>query len=110
MRDLFGTSQSRVYTIQDEFLNAVLGCDELQLTPLSRLNLQRLNKDFTSTSTDGVLRGCMGAMDGMLQPVNCPTLKESNGNQRSYHSGHYNCYGLNIQALCDAHLRLLYFA
>ena len=27
------------------------------------------------------------------------------GNQRSYFSGHYACYGLNVQAACDAHCR-----
>lgn len=32
------------------------------------------------------------------------------GNVRSYFSGHYQCYGMNIQAVCDHHCRFLYFA
>ena len=109
LRDLFGISQNQVYKIQDLFLDAVLSCDELELTALSKLNLERINKDFTAKSSEGVIRGCVGAIDGMLQPIRCPTVRDCNGNQRAYHSGHYNCHGLNVQAICDAHLRFTMF-
>ena len=56
------------------------------------------------------MSSCVGALDGMLQPINCPRWTDCNGNQRSYHSGHYNCHGLNVQAMCDAHLRFIMFS
>lgn len=31
-------------------------------------------------------------------------------NKRQYYSGHYQVFGLNIQAICDAKLRFIYFA
>ena len=55
------------------------------------------------------MRGCVGAMDGLLAHICCPTAKESDGNPRAYHSGHYNDYGLNVQAICDSRLQFLFF-
>jgi hypothetical protein len=65
---------------------------------------------FESKSTNLVFRGCVGAMDGLLVRIKCPTMKESNGNPRAYHSGHYNADGLNVQAICDSRLWFLFFA
>jgi hypothetical protein len=50
-------------------------------------------------------------MDDMFALVTKqPSLADSNENPRSYHSGHYNDYGVNVQAICDARLHFLFFA
>jgi hypothetical protein len=55
------------------------------------------------------MRGCVGAIDGLLARIKCPSVNESNGNPRLYHSGHYNANGLNVQAICDFWLCFLFF-
>jgi hypothetical protein len=57
-----------------------------------------------------VRQGCVSAIDGLLARIKCPSVNESNGNPRSYHSSHYHADGLNVQAICDSRLRFLFFA
>jgi hypothetical protein len=51
----------------------------------------------------------VGAIDGFFQPTKCPTVKDMNGNVPAYFSGHYNCYGLNCQALCTSDVQFMFF-
>ena len=37
-------------------------------------------------------------------------LNEIGGNVTAYYSSHYESYGLNCQAVCDANLRFVFFA
>ena len=37
-------------------------------------------------------------------------MEESEGNPRSYFSGHYNKHGLNVQAACDSRCRFIFFS
>lgn len=37
-------------------------------------------------------------------------MKREVGNVRSFFSGHYQCYGLNVQAVCDHMCRFLFFS
>ena len=52
--------------------------------------------NFNNLSSDGLIVGCVGAIDGMLVPIGAPSAKES-GNVRAYYSGHYSRYGINEQ-------------
>jgi hypothetical protein len=63
--------------------------------------LDKLQQGFQKISWDGVLNGCIGALDGYLQCIAAPSHKEC-GNVGAYFSGHYFVYGLNIQATCDS--------
>jgi hypothetical protein len=56
------------------------------------------------------MQGCIEAMDGMFAKIQQPSRADSNFNPRSFHSGHYNDYRVNVQAICDACLRFLNFA
>jgi hypothetical protein len=110
-KDVYSYSQSSYYRIQDIFIDAVLTCDDLDICfPDFAEDLESVRVRFESKSTNLVFRGCVGAMDGLLVRIKCPTVKESNGNPRAYHSGHYNADGLNVQAICDSRLRFLFFA
>ena len=62
---------------------------------------------FQSVSHRGIISNCVGAVDGYLLAINTPAKKHAK-NVRSYFSGHYQRYGVNIQACCDAHLRFTF--
>jgi hypothetical protein len=50
--------------------------------------------------------GCIGAIDGWLA---CTEKPFDVTNQTDYYSGHYQCYGLNVQAMCDPNLNFHLF-
>ena len=50
--------------------------------------------------------GHLGPLDGWLCITNKPW---DVANPVDYFSGHYQRFGLNVQAMCDAHLRIIYF-
>jgi len=111
LMDAYNLSKSSVYRSRDTFLDAVIACNALEIRfPQTPLELEDVRKRFAAKSTNNVMRGCVGALDGLLARINQPSNAECEGNPRSYHSGHYNDYGLNVQAICDARLRFLFFA
>ena len=57
---------------------------------------------FENISHHGVIKNCVGAVDGYLLAIATP-WKSHAKNIRSYSSGHYQKYGINIQASCNAH-------
>ena len=66
-------------------------------------------RTFENISCDKLFHGCVGAIDGFFAPIQQPRVHEANGNPMSYMSGHYGMFGLNCQAVCDAHERFLFF-
>ena len=63
--------------------------------------------DFESVSHAGIISNCVGAVDGYLLGIVTPAKKHAK-NVRSYFSGHYQKYGINIQACCDANCRFTF--
>ena len=111
IKNVYGISKNSVYRLRDIFLDAVLACDALEISfPDTPEELENNRKRFEAKSTNKVMRGCVGAMDGLFATTKQPSIADSKGNPRAYHSGHYNDYGLNVQAICDARLRFLFFA
>jgi len=54
------------------------------------------------------MRGCVGALDGYLLLTNCPSREEDEvANVNCYYSEHSRHYGLNVQAIVDAHCRFM---
>ena len=51
-----------------------------------------------------------GRFTGIYCLIVLASAKDCDGNQQAYYSGHYQHHGLNVQAICDAHLRFLFFA
>ena len=62
---------------------------------------------FTSISTNCALRDCVTVLDGYHLQTITPSKKEVH-NVWSYFSGHYQTYGVNIQASCDHNCRFLF--
>ena len=55
---------------------------------------------FANISFQSPIANCFGFLDGYLVAINTP-LSLVVGNVRSYFSGHYQHYGVNVQAICD---------
>ena len=107
-----GISDSSFYRCRDKFLDAVLQSDDPRLSiiwPNTHEECEKIAADFEKKSTHGVIKFCVGALDGLLIQIGRPTLKESD-NPDSYFSGHYQMFGLNCQGVCDSHYRFTFFA
>ena len=50
---------------------------------------------------------CVSVVDGYLLKIIAPCSNVI-GNQRAYFSGHYACFGLNVQAACDIFCRFTF--
>ena len=71
--------------------------------------MDAVRQGFEQKSTEGVMSGCVGALDGYLLLIRTPSRKESL-NTRQFFSGHYQRIGLNVQAMVDSNLKFLYAA
>ena len=67
--------------------------------------IENITKNFAMTS-DGYITGCMGALDGWMVTIRCPTLTEVPN------PGKYFCrkgfYALNVQVIVDKDKRILW--
>jgi hypothetical protein len=104
----YGISWSHCRYLIGKFIDAVIDCPELEFKlPQTEEEYRRLAEEINSVSTsDGIFFGCLGPIDGWL----CLTQKPNIERDADHLNGHYQRYGLNVQALCDANLRFLYFA
>ena len=55
---------------------------------------------FANISFQSPIANCIGLLDGYLVAINTPPSLVV-GNVQSYFSGHYQHYGVNVQAICD---------
>ena len=62
-----------------------------------------------SILTSGVIDGCVACLDGLLVQIQPPSPDET-GHVKSYFSGHYQTYGINVQAACDSKCWFVYAA
>ena len=87
-----------------------MSCNQLAYSfPTTAHEIQQAVEDFKQHSTNGVIDGCVACLDGLLVQIQTPSSSET-GNVKSYFSGHYHTYGLNIQAACDSECRFVYAA
>jgi hypothetical protein len=73
----------------------------------SKLNEVAQHWRDVSTCPINMLNGYIGAIDGWFVQTKMP---HDQTNQADYRSGHYQLYGLNVQAICDPDLLFLYIA
>jgi hypothetical protein len=58
-----------------------LTCDALRIHhPEAGDDWEIVRSKVHSKSEEGIIRGCVGAIDGFFQPAKCPTVKGTNGN------------------------------
>jgi hypothetical protein len=77
-------------------LNSINSCNEVKIKlPQTEKELDEVRDDFTMKSTEGVMSGCVGALDGFLFLIRTPRGSDA-ANSRQYFSGHYSRMGLNV--------------
>ena len=100
-----GISVPSLYRIVHVCMKAILLSDELAISfPSNNTDLEAAAEGFKSISSHGIVDGCVGCLDGILLKILTPSSKEV-GNVKSFFSGHYQMYGINVQAACDHHCR-----
>ena len=111
--DIYGISVASAKRVVQMFLDAVDYNDTfppLQLVLPDPSNLDELldlaNRWNDVSTSMGLFKGFLGPLDGWLPRTEAP---KDVPNQGAYYSGHYQCYGLNCQALCDPDLLFMYF-
>jgi len=93
-----------------QVIRAINNCTELNIIfPATQEDFDALADGFTSLSTGEAITNCVGVIDGHHLEIEVPP-KDVVGNVRSYYSGHYKTYGVNVQAIADYNSRFLYVA
>ena len=111
LSQLYGMSPNLCRRIINICLNSIdhnHNCAELQVKLPTNKELPAITQKWNKLSTSyGLFNGHMGGLDGWL-----PRTKNPLGvsNQSDYYSGHYQCFGLNVQALCGPDLEFFYLA
>jgi hypothetical protein len=111
--DNYGLLVAPVKRVFDLFLNAIdynKTCRAMRIElPWREDVLRDLAQRwlYALTCPQGLYWGHIGAVNGWFPWTEMP---HGVSNQADYYSGHYQAYGLNIQAMCDPDLVLMYVA
>ena len=102
-------SVSPVFVAKNLFVNAVNSCEVLKIVfPDSEEDSNVLQNRSQAKSTHGLISGCGGCIDGLLIEIKYPSERKCGSSPNSYYSGHYFCFGLNIQAVCDINMCFIF--
>ena len=102
-----GISTPSFFRIIHACIRAIQRCEDLSFSfPSTDEELQKIADGFRALSTKEVINGCVGCVDGLLLKVRTPSSKEV-GNVKAFFSGHYQTYGINVQAACDSKCRFI---
>jgi DDE superfamily endonuclease len=105
-----GISRASFYRVVWQTIQAINRCEQLKIRlPKTSAECARAAAGFERISFMGCIKHCVYVVDGYLMRMTTPTKKEA-GNVRSYFSGHYQHYGVNIQAACDHLCRFVFLA
>jgi hypothetical protein len=108
--DIAGISKASFYRVVWKTIHALVFAKPLEIRfPSTSVELDNAARGFASISKNEAVRNCVGVVDGYLLRIKVPNKAEV-GNVKSYFSGHYQCYGINIQAVADHHSRFIYLA
>jgi hypothetical protein len=96
-----GISKPSFYRVCWQTIKAIYNCPELQLHfPQTHEECSLAAANFAAISRGQAVVNFVGAIDGFLLEIAAPP-PDLVGNVRSYYSGHYKRYGVNVQACCD---------
>ena len=99
-----GISVPSFYRVVYKCIDVINQCPQLKYHLPTDLNEAAQN--FEDISSHSAISGCIGVVDGYLLEIQTPATDET-GNVKSYFSGHYHKYGVNIQAACDDKCRFI---
>jgi len=107
--DIAGVAQASFYRVIWKTIVALVLCPELAIKfPKTAHEIEKAMSGFASISTETAIKNCVGVIDGYLLRTRVPSKKEA-GNVRAFFSGHYQCYGVNVQGIADHHSRFICF-
>jgi hypothetical protein len=107
IRTVAGISIASFYRVMGRCAKAILHTEALAYHfPKTQEELQSAAAGFRSISTNNFLTGFVGVMDGLLLRIRVPAAGEV-GHVTSFFSGHYQAYGINVQAACDHQCRFI---
>jgi hypothetical protein len=105
---LSGFSVASFYRVVYKTLRAIAQCHQMEIIfPQTRLECQSLAAGFEIISYNAAIINCVGYIDGYL--LHTPTPPKNGQEMLVVFSGHYQCSGINIQAICDSHCPSTYF-
>jgi hypothetical protein len=86
---------------------SINACPSLSIMFPSMLqDLSVSTDEFSKLNSHGIMSGCVAALDRWLCQTHVPSAIEVR-KVKSYFSGHDQCYGLNVQATCDAKCKFI---
>jgi len=105
-----GISRAAFYHYIYKCMDAIMDSTELAYKfPETAQELNEAAQGFEALSSHGAIKGCVACLDGYLLQIKVPAKSET-GNVKAYFSGHYQTYGINVQAACDHKCRFVYAA
>ena len=105
-----GISPSSFYCILWRCIeDAINRCSNLSISQEQMMSevLPQAAKGLASISSQGCIWNCFAVIDGYHHQIRPPSKSEVN-NIKSFFSGHYQTYELNIQTACDRYCRFLF--
>lgn len=105
-----GISVRSFYRACYKCVDAILKIEQLAYHfPKTQQEINEAASHFQQCSARNVIQGCVACLDGLLLRIKVPSASET-GHVKSYFSGHYQAYGINIQAACDRYCRFVFAA
>eukprot|EP00918_Siedleckia_nematoides_P085183 GHVU01187287.1.p1 GENE.GHVU01187287.1~~GHVU01187287.1.p1 ORF type:complete len:354 (-),score=11.33 GHVU01187287.1:366-1427(-) len=106
----WGISPQHFYTVLHEVIDAVLAEESLRIRfPATHAERVATAAGFARRSPLGAINGCIGCIDGLLCKIRVPRKCEV-ARVKSFFSGHYCAYGVNVQGCCDYEARFTSFS
>lgn len=89
--------QSLLYCVVQHSIFTINHCMALEITlPSDCDEIISISQGFWQKSTRD------SALDGFLVRIKAPLQEKCGGTLSAYYSGHYCCYGLNVQVICNS--------
>jgi hypothetical protein len=109
----YNISQIMLYDLFHEVVRWINGSFHFPLpTFIKEENTEKLNQIslLFSDKSDGIITGCIGAIDGLAIRIQSPVIHQDNVPD----PGNYYCrkgfFALNVQAICDSKKRILWMS
>ncbi|CAN0371733.1 unnamed protein product, partial [Pylaiella littoralis] len=100
-------ARSTAYQTAFRVIKAINDCTELDCKwPATPEDVADKAAHFEKRCSVGVIRKCVGAMDGLFVRTIRPTTRDT-AEPNSYYSGHKKGFGMNFQRICDAEFRII---
>jgi len=105
--DLHGIHENTVWKYFWRCVTAIVNKFSIDYPVDNIEELRRIEKGFRAVSTSQVMKGCVGAIDGLVYKMKAPKWSDTKQVQRYRSRKGY--YGANVQAICDSYRRFLFF-